>query len=696
MKVLVAIIFMLALMASTIAHANISIVDINHPANYKLTKNPSSLDQLADGYKAKHPIWTRKGSLGWVNRTPLRISFTVNSLSGNKSCKGAIRIHTGKSLRSGVNIPKRFDVYSKKKDGSYTYLSGSQIDTGNYSDGSSHWIEFSNVNLYMNMVLVVHARDRFIMLDEIDVVTGDCNDILSEDENVLNVNDPVIDSTSRLKTYYKSTSVQLKKNIEKGLIVGVFNNIDEYLSGVTSRYQTPNNIVGFYGESESRIIAISNGSNKRAELDLEDLHDDVKESFKVYKIEKVLAANGQAIYDPLIPISGNKLSIGANSVALLLIKFVLNEAAQQKRKISLIFNAAGINDFMKVDFSINVLYLHDIGYSPRVNVWAYRQEYLFKIDENKSMQIMRDCGVNVFVLHPSLLPGNMHNKEWTSKHRDQLIEDLVFYKDKGLMLLFVNWSEQVTNYAKTKSVDKKLITKWLRQITDVVKQVGVPYDQWALYPIDEPSGSELAYLYDLTTVVKGIDDKVRIYSNPISSKTDPTNFKQLKNVSDRIDYWQPDIKYIKNKGINHFSSLNQEWWVYSNPESPAKSSGDLFYRAMAWNAWAVGATGIGFWSFSDSGKSSAWDDFDGARPDYAVVYENKDTIVTSLRWESFCDGIEDFRLLNSVRDKSNIRSIISKNLDDLSRSRESIYKYRKYMYDLYPKDSPSNSLDIIQ
>ena len=68
---------------------------------------------------------------------------------------------------------------------------------------------------------------------------------------------------------------------------------------------------------------------------------------------------------------------------------------------------------------------------------------------------------------------------------------------------------------------------------------------------------------------------------------------------------------------------------------------------LAWNAWNIGASGIGFWSYSDTQGSSAWDDFDGVRPDWAVVYEGDGKPITSRRWEAFREGVEDYKLLKA-------------------------------------------------
>src|SRR5262249_16101295 len=69
-----------------------------------------------------------------------------------------------------------------------------------------------------------------------------------------------------------------------------------------------------------------------------------------------------------------------------------------------------------------------------------------------------------------------------------------------------------------------------------------------------------------------------------------------------------------------------------------------------WRAWVLGASGSGVWSYSDTQGTSAWDDLDGRRGDWAAVYEAQGAVVSIRRWEAFREGLEDLALLTHVRD----------------------------------------------
>jgi hypothetical protein len=134
-----------------------------------------------------------------------------------------------------------------------------------------------------------------------------------------------------------------------------------------------------------------------------------------------------------------------------------------------------------------------------------------------------------------------------------------------------------------------------------------------------------------------------------------------------VDYWQPSLLAVRGHLGDFFKGLQKEWWIYGNPKSPAKIGSPLHdYRLLAWWAWHYRASGVGFWSYSDTNGSSAWDDIDGRRPDWAVVYESDKGVVSSRRWEAFREGLEDYALLvapSTVTAQQSIRAAGKVNFD---------------------------------
>ena len=184
---------------------------------------------------------------------------------------------------------------------------------------------------------------------------------------------------------------------------------------------------------------------------------------------------------------------------------------------------------------------------------------------------------------------------------------------------------------------------------------GYEFEDWALYPIDEPAGDKLALLARVSAWVKSDIPHIRIYANPgtvgLSDLAPGGLIYQLMGV---VDLWQPLLGHsasIMGPILNR--RAEGEWWLYQTGQAPAKSMVPNCYRKLGWEAATRGATGFGFWSFSDTGGSSAWNDMDGTRPDWAVVYEAAGGgIVPSRRWEAFRRGIREYRALRGCESTS--------------------------------------------
>jgi hypothetical protein len=99
-----------------------------------------------------------------------------------------------------------------------------------------------------------------------------------------------------------------------------------------------------------------------------------------------------------------------------------------------------------------------------------------------------------------------------------------------------------------------------------------------------------------------------------------------------------------------------EVWTY-DVIAAAKTAAPLLYRGLAWEAWARGLAGCGFWGYGDSGETSgdAWSDFDAGALDFTVVYGRagapqplRETFVPSKRWQAFRIGMQETALLESA------------------------------------------------
>ncbi len=119
--------------------------------------------------------------------------------------------------------------------------------------------------------------------------------------------------------------------------------------------------------------------------------------------------------------------------------------------------------------------------------------------------------------------------------------------------------------------------------------------------------------------------------------------------------------------------------VYSNPSYPSKSENPDFFRKLPIKAICLGASGVGFWAYNENDGTSPYNDFDGTRADWSVVYMDDSGLTSSARWNSFKDGIEDYKLLSyGLRNLTNIQREFSSLCNNLDTSNwlSDLYKLR--------------------
>ena len=67
-----------------------------------------------------------------------------------------------------------------------------------------------------------------------------------------------------------------------------------------------------------------------------------------------------------------------------------------------------------------------------------------------------------------------------------------------------------------------------------------------------------------------------------------------------------------------------------------------YYRHMAWACWHYGATGMYFWSLTDTGGASSWNEYVTTRLPYAPLFLAKDSVTAGKHLEALREGVEDY------------------------------------------------------
>ena len=67
-----------------------------------------------------------------------------------------------------------------------------------------------------------------------------------------------------------------------------------------------------------------------------------------------------------------------------------------------------------------------------------------------------------------------------------------------------------------------------------------------------------------------------------------------------------------------------------------------YYRLAAWWSWRHGATGMHFWSLTDTGGGSSWNEYLTPRNSYAPMFLDEDSVTAGKHLEAQREGVEDY------------------------------------------------------
>lgn len=184
---------------------------------------------------------------------------------------------------------------------------------------------------------------------------------------------------------------------------------------------------------------------------------------------------------------------------------------------------------------------------------------------------------------------------------------------------------------------------WLIQIRDYLASRGIGTDRFAWYWVDEPASDRWEKIVlPASELSKRIDPNMLIWENP--------NLETLSKYKDQairlIDIICPSEPWRNARLLPLCGRMRFPSWSYTVISNKTQDPVS-FYRLAAWRSWKHGLGGIGFWQYADKNSMSLSDHVNGVS--FGVVYRIKDSLINSIRWEAWCQGITDYQYLTMLR-----------------------------------------------
>lgn len=285
--------------------------------------------------------------------------------------------------------------------------------------------------------------------------------------------------------------------------------------------------------------------------------------------------------------------------------------------------------------------------------WGYVYRSVLKDQPQAALEDKVAHGTSVFVA------TNYYAPEAEFNDQGEIVGEINFTRHDAFVtervphgqILFFNYQHSLKGPGKPLSpLWNKAHAEWLAAWIQHLKDLGIGYEKYALYPIDEPGlrdGLVEQYI-EYSKLARAVDPQILIYNDPVAGAT----MSDLKKMAPYVNIWCPNrngfLLHEGNEKLDFIKSTGSTVWTYECQGNAKHQSPLGYYRAQAWLAWHHGLTGIGFWSYCTS-SSDPWYVPVGTN-DYLLIYQGKG-VVSSKRWEAIRDGVEDYNLLRLLQQK---------------------------------------------
>lgn len=675
-------------------------------ALYRLTRDDGDAYQLTDGATVTDwaTMWMSRKAVGWLaGSRPIDIEIDL----GKARAIGSICLRIARRTEAGVSFPGRVDVFTSPIPGRYAWagdiMAGRPAEEGPYLvkrvclDGL--FLQASQVRL------LVFFRGRYFFTDEIEVLpptnatpgaeppfhmpplaAAELRAFVQEHEAVsrtladlplpsgFGAAEQLRRVAAKLQDHSGTLGFQelaeLDQAIRQALREGRAKAGHKF-----SVYATdPWRLVAPVGASPPALaqpgVDLPAGGHGVAALTIEHpqerpLRISVTAEWAeggadapaigLYEVASVTRADGVRLGDPLLPLREGGVEVATGESKQLWIDLVapVRAAGIRMLRIRLGGMLEGRLVSRSLEIPVRVWTVPPLMPPPATVVWGYLNSPPIRGLANEAAADMLAHGVNTAVLPAADLPWPSPgggNGIGDYRRFDAVMEALKGHRQYLFFLSFNTDSAVRTFGGRHQFLSdswKALFTAWIKEWTAHLALLGIGYEAFALYPVDEPhAGVEQETLAAVAQLIKAADPRIRVYTTLHRPET------LDDGLAEAIDIFQLNGAALSPELAAKLQGLGKQVWAYSTPDQ--HSSGKAlspagFYRAQAWQAFIMDLGGFGFWAYADMGQiGSAWNDIDDERPDFTVIYEGKSGIVSSKRWEAWREGVQDYAILSAA------------------------------------------------
>ncbi|MBI2434871.1 MAG: PQQ-like beta-propeller repeat protein [Candidatus Hydrogenedentes bacterium] len=276
--------------------------------------------------------------------------------------------------------------------------------------------------------------------------------------------------------------------------------------------------------------------------------------------------NGEIVEDALRPLGPDRLAfLKAGAVSKLWFSTDAGTAAPGRytTDVTLTPLEAGIAP-VTVPLAFEVLPLELPPSRLTFCTWDYAPNQWFPKDAAKTLDDMGRHGVNVFprnLVAKAVWRDGALEIDWSL-----LDEELARLEGRGEILFHVGAPaiEGIETVAEAERHGLHL--EYLRRFRDHLRERGLDYDDWALYPVDEPGldyGPRVPVFLEAARLFREADPRIRIYTDPVPG----LSLKDFEAIDPFVDVWCPNMRmvtglFFDDPRMTQIMAANKPVWSY--------------------------------------------------------------------------------------------------------------------------------------
>jgi len=606
--------------------------------NYKTYSKETVAKALTDQQFTKGILWTSDGSLGWKETRGVAITVDLGHIVPVES----VAIRTARRFAAGVSFPYRGMVYLSADGERYEFVGDVVNDVGGH-EGPYEERRFSLSGLgrlarYARLEIIL--RGRYFFTDEVEIVeavagtelksTIDLGEIPADVSRRVTASRTVDASRRAMRaldrlglpsgpdTVARRAAALAKRFPNEEFVIDTVNPL-AHISPLTlpkGQAEADYKILIPQGSCDYRAFTLSNPASIPLRVRFTESAQQAALTAALFEAKPVLTASLETVFDPLVPV-GPIYDIAPGETVMLWLKLcgegrhTLRIDGSRKRFIA-------TTDVERAATIDNRSFLASV-------VWAYPGHGMLAMRGDLARADLLAHHTSVAVIPPAMLTPY---RSVDFKGFSKVIEK---YTGVSIVLLFLDFRRNAPQLADP--VWRRQFVQWYHGIIDSIRSVGRSDVRVFLYPYDEPVGEEIVMAHEVIRWMRSELAGVRLFAT-IDNRS-ALALVSLVDIACVAEGLSSDPAVVEGSKV----------WLY-NMRGPGKDNlAYSYYRLMPWRAYARGFGGVGFWSYGDI-YGSAWDDFDGRRPDFGVVYEEgNQSLLSSRRWEAWRLGLEDAALL---------------------------------------------------